>query len=224
MEGHRYSEWFETVKDVLEAAYLQHSEPWRQSGKSGPEEYWIAARRPVADCIEYSGSFLDIGCANGYLMECVVKWVSERKLTIIPYGIDLSEKLIKLAQSRLLDFRNNLFVGNGWEWLSPRRFDYVRTELVYVPTNLQRQYVQRILDSYLEDDGRLLVAEYRSRNQPIGQTYVEQTLKGTNGLEVIVGQPSPVDRALREWGFNVTKVVSGFWEEKEVTRVAVVSK
>jgi len=65
--------WFENMHMVLETAYLSHREPWRQSGMSGPEDRWTALRKPVADCMEYDGS-LDIGCANGYLIECCLRW------------------------------------------------------------------------------------------------------------------------------------------------------
>ena len=224
MQKDDLARWFAAVRDVLETAYLAQTEPWLQSGKSGPEEYWIAARRPVADCIERDGSFLDIGCANGYLMECVVKWTAERGIKVTPYGLDISARLVELARRRMPQYADNLFVGNSWDRVSPRRFDYVRTELVYVPPELQREYVRRLLDRLVNDGGRLLVAEYRSRRQSPGATWIEQKLVGADGATVTVAQPSPVDEALRGWGFNVARVVSGFWEGKEVTRVAVVER
>lgn len=222
MQAEDLSGWFATVRDVLESAYLEHLEPWLQSGKSGPEEYWIAARRPVGDCIERDGSFLDVGCANGYLMECVLRWAAERGINVAPYGLDISAKLVEMAKKRLPQYAANLYAGNSWDWTPPRRFDYVRTELVYVPPELQREYVQRSLREFVSDGGCLLVAEYRSRRQPPGAKWVEQELVAADGRRATVAQPSPVDQALRGWGFNVPRVVSGFWEGKEVTRVAVV--
>ncbi len=217
------SRWFESVRDVLETAYMPHNEPWRQSGFSGPEEYWTAARKPIADCVEHSGTFLDIGCANGYLLESVLKWTGERRLEVVPYGLDISAKLVELARRRLPRFAGNMFVGNGWDWIAPRRFDCVRTELVYVPVELQAQYIRRLLNDLVSDDGALLIAEYRSRHQPAGYAISIQTLHSKTG-DVTVGQPSPVDAALEGWGFHVTKVVSGFYDGKEVTRVAVVKR
>src|SRR5512142_118049 len=82
-------DWFENVKNTLETAYLSHTEPWRQSGMSGPEERWISLRKPVADCIDRSGTFLDIGCANGYLLECILRWTAERGLQVDPFGRDI---------------------------------------------------------------------------------------------------------------------------------------
>jgi SAM-dependent methyltransferase len=152
--------WFTNIRDVLETAYLTHDEPWKQSGMSGPAERWTALRKPIADCIDHSGSFLDIGCANGYLLECCLAWAAERDISIEPYGVDLSPRLIALAQQRLPQFADHLVVANAFEWLPPQRFDYVRTELVYVPAAYEQQYIKYLLTHYLKPDGRLLVANY----------------------------------------------------------------
>ena len=138
MEPDELDRWFENVHTVLENAYLSHSEPWRQSGMSGPEERWVSLRKPVADCINRPGAFLDIGCANGYLLECCLRWTAERGIQIDPYGLDVSAPLVELAKQRLPRFADHFFVGNSFTWLPPRRFDFVRTELVYVPGDYER--------------------------------------------------------------------------------------
>ncbi len=160
MESAELQAWFEHVRDVLETSYLSHDEPWRQSGMSGPEERWVSLRRPVADCIDRAGSFLDIGCANGYLLECCLRWTGERGIAIDPYGLDISARLVALARERLPQYADHFFVGNSFTWLPPRRFDFVRTELVYVPGEHERQYLDRLLSSYLLPGGKLLVANY----------------------------------------------------------------
>jgi SAM-dependent methyltransferase len=152
--------YFEKVKTTLQDAYMSHDEPWRQSGMSGPEERWVSLRKPIADCVDQSGSFLDIGCANGYLLECVAKWVAERGLSIEGYGLDLSERLVALARQRLPEWTEHFFVGNSWEWQPPRRFDYVRSELVYVPAEYERPYLERLAVEYLAPGGRLLIPNY----------------------------------------------------------------
>ena len=204
MDETQQQQWFLSLQKELEEAYLQHDEPWKQSGFSGPEERWVKCRKPIADCIEASGSFLDIGCANGYLLECIVKWTAERNLNITPYGLDLSERLTGLAKQRLPEYQQNIYADNGWLWDNPIRFDYVRTEVVYVPDHLQRQYIERTIDSYLADEGKLLLTEYRSRKDPTSEPWIDQTLK--------------------KWGLNVTKQVSGFYDNKELTRVVVIMK
>ena len=160
MDQKALSQWFDNTRRVLETAYLSHEDPWRQSGMSGPADRWASLRKPVADCIDRSGSFLDIGCANGYLLECCVQWTSARGLTLDPFGLDISEKLIALARKRLPQWADRFQVGNAYEWQPPRRFDFVRTELVYVPGEHERQYVLHLLANYLNPGGKLLVANY----------------------------------------------------------------
>ncbi|MBN2239803.1 MAG: methyltransferase domain-containing protein [Dehalococcoidales bacterium] len=153
-------DWFQNLKKTLEEAYVSHEEPWRQSGMSGPYERWVSLRKPVADCIDKSGSFLDIGCANGYLLECCIGWTAERGITIEPYGLDISEKLVEMAKQRLPQYRDNFFTGNAFTWIPPQRFDFVRTELVYVPDEQEKQYLEFLLENYLNPEGKLLVANY----------------------------------------------------------------
>lgn len=154
------NKWFADARCVLETAYLAHTEPWRQSGMFGPEARWIALRKPVADCIDRPGSFLDVGCANGYLLECCIKWTAERGIAIEPYGVDISAKLIDLAIERLPQFATHLFVANAFTWIPPIKFDFVRTELVYVPGEYERPFIDHLLTHYLRPNGRLLVANY----------------------------------------------------------------
>jgi SAM-dependent methyltransferase len=154
--------WFDYVRQVLETAYLQapDDQPWKQSGMSGPAERWAALRRPVADAIDRSGSFLDIGCANGYLLECCLAWTARRGLAIEPFGLDYSARLAALARRRLPQAAGNIWVGNSYDWLPPRRFDFVRTEIVYVPGEHEREYVDHLLAHYLAPGGRLLICNY----------------------------------------------------------------
>ena len=160
MRSDELQAWFINVRDVLEAAYVAHDEPWKQSGMSGPAERWTALRKPIADCIDHAGTFLDIGCANGYLLECCLAWTTERHLSIEPYGVDLSPRLIALAQQRLPNLADRFVVCNAFDWMPPRRFDFVRTELVYVPAAYERQYVTHLLANFLAPQGRLLIANY----------------------------------------------------------------
>jgi SAM-dependent methyltransferase len=160
MENTQQDAWFENTRHVLEIAYLEQSEPWRQSGMSGPEERWVRLRKPVANCIDRDGAFLDIGCANGYLLECCLRWTAEREIRIDPYGVDLSDRLVELARQRLPQYAGHIFSANAYAWEPPRRFDFVRTELVYVPAELEREFVLRLFERYLTPGGKLLVANY----------------------------------------------------------------
>ena len=152
--------WFAHNCQVLETAYLARTEPWAQSGMSGPYERWMALRKPIADCMDRDGTFLDIGCANGYLLECCLEWTAERGIRIEPFGVDLSAPLIALAQKRLPAYRSHFWTANAFTWQPPRRFTFVRTELYYAPAEHERAYVLHLLKHCVEPGGRLLIANY----------------------------------------------------------------
>jgi len=202
MENNELKEWFARLQGVLEPSYLAATEPWQQSGFSGPFERWVACRRCIAKCVTAPGAFLDIGCANGYLLECVLRWAADNGVQIDPWGLDLSDRLVALGKDRLPDHAGKLFVANALTWRPPRRFDYVRTELCYVPEEYQHPYVSRLLDEYLRPGRKLLVTEYRGRKESSAGPWI--------------------DDVLRNLGCAVDSCVSGFWEGKELTRVAVV--
>ena len=100
--------------EVYEEHYLASDDPRRQSGFGGDEERWEAARRPIAEAVDHDGSFLDVGCANGYLLESIVRW-SEHRLE--PYGLDFSPRLVERLLERAVAPGGRLIVcGYG----SPR--------------------------------------------------------------------------------------------------------
>ena len=206
MDARALSDWFDNLKRVLESAYLRASDPQGQSGFSRTLERWTRLRKPVADLVRCSGSFLDIGCANGFLLECLLEWTSEKGLELSPYGIDLSEQLIALARKRMPTFRDYFFVGNAWDWEPPCRFDFVRLELGYVPPECRQRFLDRMLHKFLKPGGSLLVAEYRSSREA-----------ATEGPWV--------DEELRAMGYAVLEHASGFdMDESELTRVALLRR
>jgi SAM-dependent methyltransferase len=180
---------------------------------SGPENRWVSLRKPVADCIDRSGSFLDIGCANGYLLECCIKWTAERGIEIEPFGLDISEKLIELAKKRLPRYAQNLFTGNAFRWVPPRRFDFVRTELVYVPGECETAYIEFILKNHLYRGGRLLIANY---GEGLTEEEIERGIvKGGHATARIVPR-------LKELGFSPVGYRDGYDPVKGRTvRVAI---
>lgn len=208
MNGDALNRWFATHKAWMETTYLAAEQPWQQSGFGAhglrSAQQWEALRRPVAECVTASGSFLDIGCANGYLLEGLLRWTGERGIALDPFGLDFSERLVALARRRLPLYAHQLFSGNAWEWTPARPFDYVRTELVYVPDELQADYVERLLGLFLRPGGKLLATEYRARDD--------------------IAPALTLDSALRKQGFPVECVVSGCWEGIERTRIAVIPR
>jgi SAM-dependent methyltransferase len=208
MNNEELTRWFEAQKKAFETAYLAGTLPWQQSGfglhTPRSAQDWEALRRPIANCIECSGTFLDISCANGYLLESLLRWTQERGIQITPYGLDFSEKIIALAQARLPRYTSHLFVGNAWDWEPPVTFDYVNTTLDYVPHQLHEAFVNRLLKRYLHTGGHLLVAEYLGKSvKPLR-------------LEL------PVDQYLGQLGFAVESARSASIDEFAMTRIAVI--
>lgn len=218
-DGDLWPAWFETNRTVLETAYLRGRSPWQQSGFGlhavRTERSWEAVRRPVVDCLldaltpaqrARPVNFLDIGCANGYLLECAMDWAADARVSLVPWGLDLSDKLVALARQRLPVYADRMVSGNAWTWMPPRRFDALRTELVYVPEPLRQRYIERLLSEFLVEDGVLLAAEYTGRT-PEGET---RTLA--------------IDATLRGWGYALVAVRSGMLDGAERARIVAVRR
>ncbi|MDQ3752024.1 MAG: GNAT family N-acetyltransferase [Actinomycetota bacterium] len=154
------TKWFKDMREALEGAYLSSSDVRAQSGFSGDEARWERARRVIVEAIERDGSFLDAGCANGLLMESVVRWAQERRLMVEPFGLDMSPRLLDLAKARLPQWSGSLYSGNILTWQAPRRFDYVRIELEYVPSHRHAELIGKLMGDFLTPDGRLIVCRY----------------------------------------------------------------
>jgi SAM-dependent methyltransferase len=202
--------WFDSQRNLLETAYLTGVDPWQQSGvglhTSHTAHDWEVLRRPIAECITTSGTFLDIGCANGYLLECLLRWTSVRSLSISPYGLDFSPQLLSLARQRLPRYTDHFFLGNAWDWSPPQQFYYVNASLDYVPNALRQDFARRLLERYVQDGGRLLLGEYLGRP---------------------TGMPNHrIDEELTQWGFALEMVQSSRLEHDPMrqTRVAVIQK
>jgi SAM-dependent methyltransferase len=149
----------------LEPAYLASDDPIRQSGFGGGPQRWRAERGAILEAVTVDGDFLDIGCANGYLAECLVAWAGERGVRLTPHGIDLGPRLIAEVQRRSPEFAANFHVANGWDWRPRRRFRYVYTLSDCVPPEMLREYAGRLLERLVAPGGRLIVGSYGSRSR-----------------------------------------------------------
>jgi hypothetical protein len=202
-------EWIREQAAMDEAAYLATEDARAQSGFRGDAARWEAARRVIAAGIDRDGTFLDIGCANGLLMKTMVAWAAADGHQIEPYGLDISERLVALARDRLPHWADRFYIGNALTWEPPagmpRRFDFARTELVYVPEGRYRDYVAHLLDRVVAPGGRLLVCSYGSSRRPAPRV-------------------EPIDDWLRDWGFSVAGIAEAADPENGIiiTRVAFV--
>jgi SAM-dependent methyltransferase len=197
-------DFFEQEQALHEARYLAGADPRQQSGFGRDANDWERFRRPVAVPIDRDGSFLDIGCANGLLMESVVAWAREGGHHIEPFGLDISEKLVELARRRLPQWRERIFVGNALFWESEARFDFVRTELVYVPPARRREYAERLLERIVAPAGRLVICSYGS-SRPEGAR-AEPLIDEIRDWGMAIGRVDDVVSA--KYGFVITRAVS----------------
>jgi SAM-dependent methyltransferase len=156
--------WFNDRQARVCSSYLaDDTNEYQQSGWRGAPEHWKAARLVILDGVNRDGDFLDIGCANGLLLESLIEWASGRNLYLTPHGIDFVPELVTLAQRRLPEFAAHFRVANAFDWQPARRYTYVHTLLEYVPQEHQQQYLQRLLDDVVDNDGRLIVSSYGDR-------------------------------------------------------------
>jgi hypothetical protein len=84
------------------------------------------------------------------------------------------------------------------------RFDFVRTELVYVPDTLRRQYVERLLDRVVAPGGLVIVCSYGS-SRPEG-TRAEPLLDDLRAWGLVTHRIDDV--VSPNHGFVITRVVS----------------
>lgn len=107
-------------------AYLRTTDPRAQSGFNGGEARWTAARRLIADAIDRPGTFLDVGCANGLLMESVAAW---SPFPVEPYGFDFAPDLVALARCRLPSWSARIWLADAATWDPAQRFDFVHARV-----------------------------------------------------------------------------------------------
>lgn len=182
------SEFLSRVRQ-LEEVYLSSGDPIRQSGFGGGAERWRHEREPILEAFRNGGELLDTCCANGYLLESLMNWGRLRDLEIVPFGIDLSAKLIALAQKRLPQFADHFHVANAWDRHPHRRYDYVYALWDCVPEDYLTEFVRRLIGRCVSPVGRLILGAYGSlsRNQ----------------------QPFDLETFLRSAGYQVSGTASG---------------
>ncbi len=153
------SEFLRGLAD-LESSYVSESDAVRQSGFGGGPERWRLEHEPILDAVTQDGDILDVGCANGHLLECLMAWSQERGLSLTPHGLDQGQRLVGLAKRRLPEFQANFHVGNAWDWEPPRRYRYVYELYDCVPADYLPELLHRIHDGFVTRPGRLIVGAY----------------------------------------------------------------
>ena len=161
--------WFASLHAEVRASYLSDpANPFRQSGRSSGAQRWEQTRRCIADAVPRGGDVMDVGCANGLLLQSLVAWCGERGLAVVPHGIDFVSELVELARLRHPDHARNFEVANAWTWVPRRRYDVVRVSVECVPADDRAPLLRRIFERALVPGGRLIACHYVGRGeQPV---------------------------------------------------------
>jgi SAM-dependent methyltransferase len=156
------AQWYGRRMEATASAYLSRDNPRAQSGHGGDEARWRYTRvLMVLEAIHKDGSFLDVGCANGYLVECLQGFVEGSSLSVDFYGVDFSPNLIDLARRRLPGLADRFFVANAVSWTPKHKFDIVHThEISYTPRYREREFLEHLLNDYLNPGGRLIIGPW----------------------------------------------------------------
>lgn len=153
--------WYAGCQAQIVPRYLAATSPRAQSGHSGDADRWRRARGFIVEAIDRDGTFLDIGCANGHLMACVVAWSAEHGHRISPYGADLSPALVALAKRRLPRWADRIWVANGLTLIPPVPMDFVHVmQLDIVPVPRRAALVDHLLRRVCAPGGRLVIGPF----------------------------------------------------------------
>lgn len=160
------AEWYEIIKLYFTKAYLAQDNPRAQSGHGGDEYHYAFSHLPIIEALYKNGTFCDIGCANGHLMEMVHQWAAAVGFNLAVYGVDISEGLIELAKTRLPQWRERFYIGNSFFWKPEEKFDYIHIGgLGQVPEADERLFFEYLMENYVADGGRMILGPYWHINE-----------------------------------------------------------
>jgi 2-polyprenyl-3-methyl-5-hydroxy-6-metoxy-1,4-benzoquinol methylase len=188
------ADYFAALRAATAEHYLaEPGNPYRESGRSSGAARWVETRRCIADAVHRDGDFMDVGCANGLLLETLAVWCLERGVTVTPHGVDFVPELVALARERHPAYRDSFEVANAWDWEPRRRYDFVRLSLEIVRPVDRAELVRRVATRAVADGGRLIACHYRNvGEEPID---VAAALRATGGRVVGSGRAPGVELA-----------------------------
>lgn len=181
-----------------------------EANSGGDFNHWKHIRHFITQAIHTDGTFLDVGCANGFLMKCLLDWSNK---TIIPFGIDNRPEAIGLAKKLLPEYADNFqcMSGDDLDNLEtvnlPERYDFVyrnywRREDVDSPDHINK-IVEELLE-HVNDDGRLLLGVYWGSSHPEDSKEREHSLEAFHKFINAIKQSAPTadGEAFSETGFH----------------------
>ena len=132
-----------------------------------PLKSWEEGRKFIASLLTHSGTILDIGCVNGFLLKSFQEW-SEHEL--VPYGIDDKEDHIAEARKLFPLHTENFIVQKFTDFSKeyptsfpfPEQFDFIYWA-VWTNINVKRVQITTLLE-HVADGGRLILGFYPDTN------------------------------------------------------------
>ena len=182
-------DYFACCEKECAKLYLSRDNPRAQSGHGSDIYRWRNVRWMILEPVYHDGTFIDIGCANGHLIESLDRWMRSTDVHVDFYGLEISQGLFDLAQRRLPDFASRLFLGNALYWKPPFEFDYVYTMILPdIPGDLRKPFLENLYGNYVKPDGRLILGPWNTRQieeelPKLGFTpsgYCEKSVPGTS--------------------------------------------
>ncbi|CAF1296529.1 unnamed protein product [Rotaria magnacalcarata] len=153
--------------------------PWIRGSKcSGSFQFWESTRRFITDSINQSGTLLDIGCANGFLLASLCYWLEQKSLSVIPYGIECDPSVLQCRRLFPNQYELGHFIQIDLEtFLSaptheapafPERFDFIYWNVWVENYDLEAEIEQNILCKLYQmvsSKGKLLLGLYGTKPQ-----------------------------------------------------------
>lgn len=141
--------------------YLSRENPRAQSGHGSDVYRWRNVRWLILEAICGDGSFIDVGCANGHLIESLDKWMDGTDVNVEFHGLEISSELFELAQQRLPEYRSRLYHGNALSWKPLFQFDYVYTMILPdFPLRMKESLLANLFEHVVKPGGRLILGPW----------------------------------------------------------------
>jgi hypothetical protein len=157
--------WDARTRELLEESYLTAGDgPMGAGSRSSSVGDWRAKRQHIAVPMDRDGSWLDVGCANGFLLATLPSWCAERDVALEAYGLELLPSVAGLARRLHPDLADRIWTGSVMSWSPPRQFTYVTALEDQVPPNRLGDLVKRLLDVFVEPAGRLIISAYANED------------------------------------------------------------
>lgn len=150
----------------LKSTYNQIAEDWSEDHKN--DTWWITGTDKFASFLKQGESVLDVGCASGLKSEYLTK------KGFVVTGIDLSDKMIEMAQKRMpLGW---FFVRDINEPLGLKsKYDGVFAQAVLL--HIPKKNIKRVLGNLLallKPKGHIYIAVKKANEEQVEEEFIKE--------------------------------------------------